>query len=132
MEKMVKTKILELLEVVEKDLELSNWSRNLSLKDQHNWFLEEVEELKQAMEKGDMENYHEELGDLLWDLLKLMLVAEKEKNIEARKAIEQVIEKITVRKPHLWSGEKLTPEEEEERWLKTKEKLKNERPGNHR
>lgn len=121
---MVKTKIIELLDLVEKDLELSEWSRKLSLKEQQQWFLKEVEELKEALEKKDMANYGEELGDVLWDLLKLIQIAEKEKVAKARDIIEGVRKKINTRKPHLSDGRKLTAEEEEKLWreIKTKEK----------
>lgn len=127
----MKTKIIELLDLIEKDLKLSDWSKRLTLKEQHQWFLDEVEELKEALDKGDMENYNEELGDVLWDLLKLMLIAEKEGAGKAREMIENIRKKIEERKPHLNDGRELTAEEEEKQWYEIKKRKKNESPGNN-
>ncbi|MFC1801101.1 MazG nucleotide pyrophosphohydrolase domain-containing protein [Nanoarchaeota archaeon] len=128
---MVKTKIIELLDLIKTDLELSDWSKALTLKDQHKWFLDEVDELKEALAKEDMENYHEELGDVLWDLLKLILIAEKEGIGAARDIIEDVRKKISTRKPHLLNGKKVSVEEESKIWHEIKAKEKNERAGNN-
>ena len=121
---MVKDKLSELLELIKKDLELSEWSKRLKVKDQHSWFLDEVEELKAAMAKEDWENYKEELGDILWDLLKLILIAEKEGKLDAKETINQIMEKIKKRKPHLSLGKKLTAEEEEKQWYQIKAQSK--------
>jgi len=127
----VKTKIIELLDLIEKDLKISDWSKRLTLKEQHRWFLDEVEELKEALDKEDMENYSEELGDVLWDLLKLMLIAEKEGVSNAREMIENIRKKIEERKPHLNDGRELTAAEEEKQWYEVKKRRKDESPGNN-
>lgn len=129
---MVKTKLIELLDLIEKDLELSEWSKKLTLKNQHQWFLKEVEELKEALAKGDMDNYGEELGDALWDLLKLIVIAEKEGVSEAREIVDNIRKKIIGRKPHLSDGRILTADEEEKLWREIKAKEKNESISNHR
>ena len=128
---MVKTKIIELLDLIEKDLELSGWSKGLGLEGHQEELLKEIEELKEAFEKKDMENYKEELGDILWDVLKLILVAEREGILNARETIENIRNKISMRKPHLLEGKKLSAEEESKIWYEIKEKEKNERSNNH-
>lgn len=120
------------MDLIEKDMELSPWSRKLTLKEQHQWFLDEVEELKEALGKEDMKNYGEELGDALWDLLKLMVIAEKEGVGKARDMVENIRKKISTRKPHLTNGKELTAEEEEKQWHEIKAKEKNEGSGNNR
>ncbi|MBN2051966.1 hypothetical protein JW756_00510 [Candidatus Woesearchaeota archaeon] len=45
----------------------------------------EIEEIKQALEKNDVNNLEEELGDALWDLLALIVISEDKYGFEAKK-----------------------------------------------
>lgn len=126
---MVKTKIIKILDLLEKDLELSEWTKQLDLEKTHDFLLGEIEELKSALDKNDMENYSEELGDVLWLVLKLMKVAERDKKIDTKKVLEKIEKKINSRKPFLAEGKFVSADEEKRIWRENK---KNERIGNNR
>ncbi|MBW2963151.1 hypothetical protein KY306_00040 [Candidatus Woesearchaeota archaeon] len=126
---MVQKKIIEVLDLLEKDFELSEWTQKLDLKRAHNFLLGEIEELNSALEKNDLKNYSEELGDVLWLVLKLMKVAEQEGILEAKKVLEGIKEKINSRKPFLAEERFVSSEEELRIWNEIK---KNESSGNHR
>jgi len=126
---MVKNKIAEVLDLLEKDFELSEWTQQLNLGKAHNFLLGEVEELKSALAEKDMKNYSEELGDILWLVLKLMKVAEKEGKLDRKKVLEGIKEKINSRKPFLAEGRLVSSDEELRIWNEVK---KNESSGNHR
>ena len=85
---------------------------------------EEMVEVLHALNNNDPENLEEELGDVLWDLVNLILQAEKQKGIDSRKVIIGVIEKIKRRKPWLIRGEKVTAEEARRIWREAKAKEK--------
>ena len=127
---MVQNKIAEVLELLEKDFELSEWTQRLDLEKAHDFFLLEVEELKEALAKKDMENYAEELGDIFWLTLKLMKVAEKDGVLESKKVLEGIKEKINLRKPFLAEGRFVSSQEEVDLWNKAKVK-NNESTGNN-
>ena len=129
---MVKTRIIELLDLLKKDFELSEWTQKLTWEKANEEFLKEVEELKLALEKKDMENYSEEIGDVFWDLLKLMMVAEKNEILDMKKVLEDVREKINLRKPFLAEGKFVESDEEVRIWQEVKKRVKNERAGNNR
>ena len=64
------------------------------------------------------------MGDSLWDLMFLMVVAEEKKLFTAKEVIEGAIEKIKRRKPWIFTGEKVSLEDEERLWFIAKAKEK--------
>lgn len=114
---------------MEKDFELSEWTQKLDVEKAHGFFLSEVEELKAALAKKDMKNYSEELGDILWLVLKMMKVAERQGVFDSKKVLEGIKEKINTRKPFLAEGRFVSGAEEEKIWAEIK---KNERLNHHR
>ena len=77
-----------------------------------------------AVEKNDRENLKEELGDLFWDTLMVMLIAEKEGLFKPNEPLLSLIEKMRRRKPYLFTGQKVTLEEAERMWTEAKAKEK--------
>lgn len=61
----------------------------------------EIEEVKEAVEKGDLENLKEELGDVLLDWLHTVLLASQKYNFDEKEIIENVSEKLNRRKPYI-------------------------------
>lgn len=86
---------------------------------------EETEELVQAIQKEDSENWMEELGDVLTQLLYQSSIAEKEGLFTFEEVLETVNRKIRRRHPHVFDGVKAsTPEEVNAIWqnIKAEEK----------
>ena len=80
----------------------------------------EAEEVKAAVANGDYGNLKEELGDLFWDTLMVMLIAEKEGKFKSTEPIVALVEKMKRRKPFLFTGQKVTLEEAERMWAEAK------------
>jgi len=86
----------------------------------------EVNEILDAVEKEDITNLHEELGDALWDLLNVIVVAEEQHSFEGKKIINEAVQKVRRRKPWIFENHNYTEEEELELWKKAKAEEKNE------
>ena len=87
--------------------------------------ISEIEELKEAYEKNDVKNIKEELGDVFYDSLFLLLLAEKENAMNIEEIIKDVREKIERRKPYLFQDMKVdTKEEALKIWNEIKQKEK--------
>ena len=82
----------------------------------------EAEEVKAAVANNDHENLKEELGDLFWDTLIVMLIAEKEGIFKSAEPLQSLVEKMRRRKPFLFTGQKVTLEEAERMWSDAKAK----------
>ena len=112
-------------ELVEKNMGNCPWVREQSSEKYLEELFSEIEELRGAYSKGNWGEVQEELGDLLWDVVTLAYLMERERKIEARGVVRRVKEKISHRKPWLLSGEKVTSEEAVRIWKgrKATEKL---------
>jgi NTP pyrophosphatase (non-canonical NTP hydrolase) len=76
----------------------------------------EVAELEAAHQQQDDENFKEELGDVLWVVLFLMILAEESGRFTGQEVITGALAKLTRRKPWLLSGEIPSREEEARLW----------------
>lgn len=82
---------------------------------------EETQELIEAIEKKDTDNWKEELGDVLVQILYQTNRAEKEGHFTFEDVLEEVNLKIRRRHPHVFDGVKAeTPEEVDALWQKIK------------
>ncbi|RLE46560.1 nucleotide pyrophosphohydrolase, partial [Candidatus Woesearchaeota archaeon] len=86
--------------------------------------LAEIKEVGQAIENKDMENLKEELGDALWDLMALTVIAEEKGEFTIKEIMQETLNKFNKRKPWLKEGKKITAEEEDKIWNKVKEQEK--------
>ena len=77
-----------------------------------------------AVENNDVENLKEELGDLFWDTLMVILIAEKEGLFKSSEPMAALIGKMRRRKPFLFTGQKVTLAEAEQMWAEAKLKEK--------
>ena len=114
----------ELYRILKIDRGNSAYSRERSLKGRFKDLKEEVEEIGQAIEKDDFNNLKEELGDALWELISLIIIAEEKGEFTAKEIIQEAIKKIRRRKPWIFTRKILTQEEELEFWIKIKKKEK--------
>ena len=72
----------------------------------------EVEELKEAFETKNLEEIKDELGDVFYDALFLLILAEKDYKINIEEVIRTVRKKIERRKPYLFEDMKVETKEE--------------------
>ncbi|EXJ23440.1 putative tetrapyrrole methyltransferase [Alkalibacterium sp. AK22] len=86
---------------------------------------EETTELVAAIEKEDTDNWMEELGDVLVQILYQTGIAEKDGVFTFEEVLENVNRKIRRRHPHVFDGvEASTPEEVDVLWQKIKKEEK--------
>ncbi|MDZ7834110.1 MAG: MazG nucleotide pyrophosphohydrolase domain-containing protein [Alkalibacterium sp.] len=97
------------------------WINEQSAQSLIRYLREETEELVDAIEKDDSENWMEELGDVLVQLLYQSSIAEKEGLFTFEDVLETVNRKIRRRHPHVFDGVKAdTPKEVDALWQKIK------------
>jgi uncharacterized protein YabN with tetrapyrrole methylase and pyrophosphatase domain len=84
--------------------------------------LSEADEVREAMEKGDMENLREELGDLLWAITFTANIAREKDLFGMDDILKHTREKMVRRHPHVFGGEEAkSPEHAMELFQKAKE-----------
>ncbi len=106
------------------DRQNSEWSREHTLSDRAEELLGEVKEVKLALENEDYDNLREELGDALWDLMFMIVIAEEKNLFLGKDVIEEALAKLRRRKPWIFTGEKVTKAEESRIWNDVKQKEK--------
>lgn len=98
------------------------WAKQLTEKELLSYFQEELDELKAAYAKDDINNVVEELGDLLMQLLYQTGAGEKEGIFSLEEVLEGINKKMRRRHPHVFDGVKAeTPEEVDAIWQAIKE-----------
>ncbi len=117
----------ELVEVIE-TLRGPNgcaWKRRLNLKTLPPYSKEEFQELIEAIEKEDWENLKEELGDVLFHVLMYCQIAKEQGKFNVEEVLEEIIDKMKRRNPHVYGTLKITdPDEIEKMWEEIKKKEK--------
>ena len=123
----MKETVEELYKILKIDRNKSPWMKKVTLLDWMNHLQSEIEEVKEALEKNDLKNLHEELGDIFHVAMGSLVIAEDAHQADAKNIISDSVEKLKRRKPWIFTNEELTMEEEEQRWNEVKEEEKNER-----
>ena len=102
------------------------WDRSRKVEDLKEDLLEEAQEVGEALDNRDNENLREELGDLLFNIVLLTVIAEEEGRFEFKDVLKDVAEKIISRHTWVFGDDKAsTPEEALKIWAINKEKEKN-------
>ena len=114
----------EFVKLARKTLAECPWANLQDVKSYVKQLTSEADEVKTAVANNDHENLKEELGDLFWDTLMVMLIAEKEGLFKPSESLAALIEKMRRRKPFLFTGQKVTLEEAESMWSEAKAKEK--------
>ncbi|GAB2489094.1 hypothetical protein GCM10008929_12110 [Alkalibacterium psychrotolerans] len=97
------------------------WIREQTAHSLIQYLREETEELVEAIKKEDRENWKEELGDVLVQILYQTSIAEKANQFTFEDVLEEINRKIRRRHPHVFDGvEANTPEEVDALWQKIK------------
>ena len=98
------------------------WIKALSGSELLDYFQGELDELKEAYEKDDVDNIVEELGDLLMQILFQTAYGESEDLFSLEEVLTVLNKKLRRRHPHVFDGiEANTPEEVDALWQKIKE-----------
>ena len=88
------------------------WSKEETLKGHVDELLKEINELKEAIENNDEINLKEELGDVFFDSMFLLLLAERDNNVELEEILKNLREKIERRSPWVFGNMKVSTREE--------------------
>jgi len=77
--------------------------------------------LKKQSKKNDIDNTVEELGDVLLEIMLLIIIGEENNEFKVNDILNRVIEKLVKRHPHVFKDEIIkTAEEVEDRWEELK------------
>ena len=82
------------------------WDREQTVSSLMKNLQEETLELVQALEKKDLPNTREEIGDVLWVLLMMTQAAERDGLFTLNEVIEEAINKMIRRHPHVFKDDK--------------------------
>lgn len=88
------------------------WDRKQTIDSIMECLEKECKEVAEAIENGDYENLKEEIGDVMWDLLFMSKIAEKENRFGVNDVLDAVNEKMVRRHPHVFGDVKAETEEE--------------------
>lgn len=103
------------------------WDQKQTLKTIKADLLEETCETIDAIESGEKEDIREELGDVLFVVLFLIRLAEKQKVSNLEEILQGICDKLIRRHPHIFGERKnLSDKELHEQWeaIKKKEKIR--------
>lgn len=114
----------ELIDALRKCKSNCPWTRKQTPETYAHQIVGEVEEVMEAIKKGDSQNLKEELGDVLWDVLMVAHLAEDKGLFKVEEIITNVIEKMKRRKPYVFEGKEVTVEEAKRIWVEVKEREK--------
>ncbi len=114
-------KLRELIDFVKVCRQNCPWCREQTFESYAEQVFSEAKELEEAIAKKDIEGTKEELGDLLWDVLMLVHIAEHKGLFNSDEVIRLVNEKMKRRKPYILSGEEVTLARAMEIWNEQKQ-----------
>ncbi len=104
------------------------WDREQTLVSLRSSVLEEACEVIEAIDNEDDDNLAEELGDLLYQVIFLSMVAEKENRFSLKMVINLICEKLIHRHPHVFGDKELhTADEVLKQWEEIKRLEKSDR-----
>jgi uncharacterized protein YabN with tetrapyrrole methylase and pyrophosphatase domain len=102
----------EIVKLVRKLRKECPWDRQQTIKTLKEDLLSEADEVRKAIENEDYKNLKEELGDLLWSIVLIGVVAEEKGLFSINDSLKEVKEKIVRRHPHVFGNLKAkTPED---------------------
>ncbi|MFH0875044.1 MAG: NUDIX domain-containing protein [archaeon] len=103
------------------------WDKKQTIKTMLEDLKSEISEFEEAIDKSDLENVKEELGDIFQCLMLIVAIAEESNEFTIAESIKCVIEKMIRRHPHVFGelrGKHLTAEEVTKNWREIKKKEK--------
>ncbi|MGE3278517.1 MAG: MazG nucleotide pyrophosphohydrolase domain-containing protein [Candidatus Altimarinota bacterium] len=114
-----------LLQLAKKLRQECPWDKELTLEKIPPMLIEEAQELLQEIKKEDWPAMKAEVGDVLFNLLMLITIAEEKGHFTAEEVVAACEEKIISRHTWVFGGDKATtPEEALALWKENKKKEK--------
>lgn len=92
------------------------WDLKQTLKSVLPYTLEEVYEVVDAIEKNDMSNLSEELGDLLFQVVFYARIAEESQYFDLHNVVDGIVRKLIRRHPHVFPNGELTSQRGKDQW----------------
>lgn len=89
-----------------------SWDRKQTFESLKPCILDEAREVAEAVDKQDMDNLCEELGDVLFNVLIYSQIAEEKGCFELKDVVDGVCEKMIRRHPHVFGEQKRLSAEE--------------------
>ena len=115
-------KLLKIISELRDPISGCEWTKSQTSKTLLPFIIEEVKEVHDAFEKGDIENLKEELGDLLLQIVLQSKIAEENKLFSFNEVIDNLCEKLIRRHPYVFQGKRPhTIEEQRKAYFKIKE-----------
>jgi len=97
------------------------WDKKQTMESLLKYFEDEFQELKEAIKNKDIENTVEELGDVLLEIMFLIVIGEEKKIFTVEDVLNRVIDKLVKRHPHVFKDEVINSADEvEDRWEELK------------
>ncbi len=115
----MKNWIKRLAFMIERNCEYDPWIEAIDIEEGLREIEEEIEEIREALRRGDVENLEEEIGDMVWTAFMTLLVSFK-KGLDPEKVIRKLEEKMKKRKPYIFEGFKPSLEEAKRIWIEAK------------
>lgn len=102
------------------------WDREQTTRSMRSCLIEETNEVIEAIDHDDNRQMEEELGDLLFNVVFLCRLAEKEGRFNLKDVLQSIIAKLIRRHPHVFGEGKIlaTTEEVLKQWKEIKEQEK--------
>lgn len=98
------------------------WDRKQTMESMVECLREESEEVVEAVEKGDMDNLEEELGDLILQGVFYAQMAAEDELFDIEDVLDRLNRKLIRRHPHVFGEETAeSPDEAIERWNEVKQ-----------
>ena len=91
-----------------------------SAQDYVEYIRSEADEFLTAVANEDHDNAKEELGDVLFNVVLCMLLAERSGHFRAHEVMDQIVAKMRRRKPFVFDGREVTVEEAKRLWQEQK------------
>lgn len=101
------------------------WDKEQTRESLLKYFESEAQELKEAINKKDILNIAEELGDVMLEVLFQIVIGEENKEFTINDVLKKVIKKLVFRHPHVFKDEIVNNSKDvEERWEEWKKREK--------
>ncbi|OQY08928.1 MAG: nucleotide pyrophosphohydrolase [Marinitoga sp. 4572_148] len=114
----------KLCDLLNKSVEKCPWVKSINTNIMLKEASSEINEIEEALLKKDIDNLEEEIGDLIYDSLLLLKIAERDYQISSDKVIKRIVSKISNRKPWLFWNKDISYEEASKIWQERKKKEK--------
>jgi len=120
----MKERFEELVQLSRVALRCDPWVREAGMTGYCREIKGEVDEVLDAISRGDVQNLKEELGDVFLDLARLCVLAEDIGHFNVEDVLDGVVEKVKRRQPFLLEDRKVTVEEAHRYWHEAKAREK--------